>query len=426
MYGGVAPAAAPYSGAVQPYAAGGYAPSSNSYSNSSPSVTGSQFQWRWVERSTDSFAQFPGGFGGGGANPGGFGGAGGQGGANGRGGAGGAGGAGGQQQQNPYGTLLPQGTKLLPYPLTNSIIAFTTDEGMDTLRTLIKLLDKRAPNILIKVTKLIVSDNNSKSAGLDYNLGTPLFSINTDTGARTSAGTVQINYLGSNLGATLNALESKSNSRVVATPRIILPDGVPGTISDTTMSFYTIPAVNPGGIVGGIPVQVQQGPQVGLTIPLLTRLNWDGTITVYSFISDSQSGAALTIPGGSGGPPSSIEQVSFPVPGIRVENGDTIVLGGFATHTNDSSVSQVPILGDLPLIGSLFRNTTSSNTQQEALYFITVNVVDVHGQSLPPGADSVIRELTRIDAGEEGNEGAPVAGAEAGAAGPGAPLGGGL
>ena len=307
----------------------------------------------------------------------------------------GAGGTAAAAQQNPYGDLLPKGTKLLPNPNDDTILAFTTPDGLQTLKELVAALDVAPVNILIRVTKLIVSESSTDAVGLDYNLGTPLFTVATNTGAAGTPGTLNVSYLGSNISATLYALASRNNSRVVATPRIMLPNGVPGTISDLTVTPYVLPAVS-GGAFGGGPIQegVSGATVTGISIPILARLNGDGTITVYTFISDSQQGAAIAVSGGTG--PSPVSTVSFPVPGIRVENGDTIVLGGFSSQETDTSLKEVPVLGELPLIGSLFRTSINTHTRDEALYFITCNVVDVHGQTIPGGPDAVKHELSRM------------------------------
>ena len=61
---------------------------------------------------------------------------------------------------------------------------------------------------------------------------------------------------------------------------------------------------------------------------------------------------------------------------VLVNDGDTVVLGGIYETTENTSVSKVPLLGDLPLLGWLFRNTQTTNNKDELLIFVTPKIVD--------------------------------------------------
>jgi type IV pilus assembly protein PilQ len=60
---------------------------------------------------------------------------------------------------------------------------------------------------------------------------------------------------------------------------------------------------------------------------------------------------------------------------VQVENGGTVVLGGIFTQTEIDSVLKVPVLGDIPVLGSLFRSTRRTRDQTELLIFITPRIV---------------------------------------------------
>ncbi|TVL61101.1 hypothetical protein AYJ00_12055 [Shewanella algae] len=60
---------------------------------------------------------------------------------------------------------------------------------------------------------------------------------------------------------------------------------------------------------------------------------------------------------------------------VLVDNGETIVLGGIYQQNLISRVSKVPVLGDIPLVGFLFRNTSDKNERQELLIFVTPKIV---------------------------------------------------
>jgi type IV pilus assembly protein PilQ len=61
---------------------------------------------------------------------------------------------------------------------------------------------------------------------------------------------------------------------------------------------------------------------------------------------------------------------------VLVENGGTVVIGGIYEQTDRTDITKIPFLGDLPLIGNLFRNTTTSSRKTELLVFITPRIVN--------------------------------------------------
>ena len=61
---------------------------------------------------------------------------------------------------------------------------------------------------------------------------------------------------------------------------------------------------------------------------------------------------------------------------VLVENGGTVVIGGIYEQTDRTDITKIPFLGDLPLIGALFRNTTTSSQKTELLVFITPRIVN--------------------------------------------------
>ncbi|MEO1741963.1 MAG: type II and III secretion system protein, partial [Cyanobacteria bacterium J06629_9] len=81
---------------------------------------------------------------------------------------------------------------------------------------------------------------------------------------------------------------------------------------------------------------------------------------------------------------------------VRVRDGQTLVLSGIIEEQDRVTVSKVPILGDLPIIGALFRNTNNENSRRELIVLLTPQILDdsdqsVFGYSYTPGED--VQEL---------------------------------
>ena len=86
----------------------------------------------------------------------------------------------------------------------------------------------------------------------------------------------------------------------------------------------------------------------------------------------SDQGEMFTGPGGSQLP--AVNQQTLTTT-RTVMNGETIVVGGIIRKTENSSVTKIPLLGDLPLIGPLFRSTTKSTEDREMLIFLTPTII---------------------------------------------------
>ncbi|MDB5042237.1 MAG: hypothetical protein JWN27_2963 [Candidatus Eremiobacteraeota bacterium] len=65
---------------------------------------------------------------------------------------------------------------------------------------------------------------------------------------------------------------------------------------------------------------------------------------------------------------------------LRVRDGETIVLGGLFEDVDSETVTKLPILGDLPVLGSFFRNRQSSHTKDEVVFFITPRILSADGR----------------------------------------------
>jgi type IV pilus assembly protein PilQ len=66
---------------------------------------------------------------------------------------------------------------------------------------------------------------------------------------------------------------------------------------------------------------------------------------------------------------------------VRVRDGQTLVLSGIIQETERSSVNKIPILGDIPILGSLFRSTVNDNQRQELIVLLTPEILDDSDQS---------------------------------------------
>jgi type II secretory pathway component GspD/PulD (secretin) len=101
------------------------------------------------------------------------------------------------------------------------------------------------------------------------------------------------------------------------------------------------------------------------------RINADGTITLALFPQVSTVGRVRV---GARDLPRFDTQFVFTV--RRIRNGETMVLGGLVTRSDNSATTRVPLLSDLPVIGQFFRGRDRSVVETELLIFVTATILD--------------------------------------------------
>ena len=110
-----------------------------------------------------------------------------------------------------------------------------------------------------------------------------------------------------------------------------------------------------------VPVPVTQG------LIVLPRINGDESLTLFGTAISTSLGAPITGPNGESFP--NITQQTAPIQRI-IRNGDTMVISGLTSKNDVLTENRVPLLGDLPLIGNLFRSRNTTTSDAELLVFI--------------------------------------------------------
>ncbi|HTV41654.1 MAG TPA: hypothetical protein VMF08_13820 [Candidatus Sulfotelmatobacter sp.] len=354
-----------------------------------------------------SAQQRPGG--GGGFGGGGFGGFGGFGGGN-RGGFGGFGNnsATTGSQYNNNGTV---GSATIEVdPDTHNIIVIADRETAMQISNVIANMDAPKPQVLIKVVFLEVQLNNAEALGVQgsytpneswfnqitgfvtnftvvsnaivpesINPVRQTFNVNngfglpqTLAGATGNAGVYSV--LGSDFTATLQAIATAGKAQVLSRPSILARDGQPATILVgqlvplvTGLSYETIgTTVQPINNISYTPV--------GLQVNVTPFISPDNYVEMIVTPQDSEVDPTLTEPIGGG--------VNAPVIDTRqadtvviTPDGQTVVIGGMMANDKESSATKIPLLGDIPILGALFRYKANSDAKNELMIFLTPHVV---------------------------------------------------
>lgn len=298
------------------------------------------------------------------------------------GGAGGPGGGrGGGQGGQGGGTTLQAGTGLVPNsidfisydPTDNSIVVRGNEEDIAELQRYISLFDVAPRQVEIKVEFITTTESLDKSIGFDflYSRGTVLTGTAPGTFARASD-PVFLNFATGNVTTRMRTLLAEGKGKVVQSPILRTLNNQPASLNSQIVSWVFINQTffSNGTIINQAnPIQIPATTSLNIA----PRINDDNTITVYlnpqiqSFVGTTRG------PDGTELPNLSSQAISVVA---RVKNGETIVLGGLTDKNDNTNVSRVPLLSDLPIIGQFFRSTQRVKRNSDLLIFVTPRVVE--------------------------------------------------
>src|SRR5512145_231626 len=176
----------------------------------------------------------------------------------------------------------------------------------------------------------------------------------------------QFSFILFNSGATrflnleLSALEADGKGKIIASPRVLTADQVEALIEQGTEIPYQQATSS-----GATSVSFRKA---NLALKVKPQITPDGNIIMTLDVNKDQPGPTT---------PAGVQiNTKHVKTEVLVENGGTVVIGGIFEENDRTDVTKVPLLGDIPILGWLFKNTTSSTSKTELLVFITPRVVN--------------------------------------------------
>ena len=170
---------------------------------------------------------------------------------------------------------------------------------------------------------------------------------------------------GNLINLELSALEADNRGKVVSSPRVITGDNQKAHIEQGT----EIPYVTPGSANSPATVSFKKAV---LALDVTPQITPDGRVIMQVEIRKDSVGQLVNVQGGGQVPAIDTKNV---LTQIAVNNGDTAVIGGIYEEVIRNDKTQVPFLGDVPVLGNLFKTTTRSSQKTELLIFLTPRVV---------------------------------------------------
>lgn len=164
------------------------------------------------------------------------------------------------------------------------------------------------------------------------------------------------------IGLELSAMQAEDQGKIVSSPRILTADRTKAMITEGTEIPYQ--SVDDNGKAS------TTFKKANLSLAVTPQVTPEDDIIMDLDISKDTPNTKLTL---SAGPAIDNKTVKTQV---RVENGGTVVIGGIYVQDQNNVENKIPLLGDIPVIGHLFRNKSVSNNRRELLIFITPRIVE--------------------------------------------------
>ena len=268
---------------------------------------------------------------------------------------------------------------------TNTLIVTDTARKILEIRDLLGRLDVPARQVMIEARVVVATDGWSRDLGARLSLtGTTGRGATSDIGSKNILGgplelggraqgptlpgpsNFALSLLnvanGNLLNLELLALEADSKGKVISNPRVMTSNQKPAVILNGTQ----IPYITPGTANSPPTVTFKDAFLCLLVDPQI--LNNDSVILTVEVQKD-----AVRFISGISDPAIDTKRIKTQ---IRVNNGETLVLGGIYDGSQDTTVSKVPFLGDVPVFGNLFKTTTKENSKTELIIFLTPRIID--------------------------------------------------
>ena len=257
----------------------------------------------------------------------------------------------------------------------NAVWLRGSPDYIEHMKAMIAAIDVPLDSVVLETQFVELTESGARAIGIDFNNANgqiglitfhsgeavlPGFSQGCDSNGANCAGHV----ISAGLQAAIYAQISKGNGRIVSKPRIAAQSGSTAKII-TGDALPILTAITLSG-VNGVSQQVQY-VNVGVTLQIAPRVSNDGYVSSHVFCVVS------SVTGFSQGYPTISQREAETSATVR--DGDSFVIGGLSQDDVISNHSKVPLLGDIPLVGQLFRKDSATRSKTELYIVVTPHIV---------------------------------------------------
>ena len=304
-----------------------------------------------------------------------------------------------QEQNIDYKTVITS------HEETNSIVIRSNPQTIKTLTSIVEQLDIRRPQVFVEAIIVEISDESAQALGVDTiysgdaTNNTPIalsrfpsttspdllsLAISADDdsnlGANTSAASSLLSTRGlvagvgniidgeDNFAMLLSVLKDDSNSNILSTPSAVVMDNEEASL----LVGQEIP-VTTGESLGTnnlTPFRTTAREEIGIKLEVKPQINEADSVALF-IRQEVSSIAGSQLPNSSDLITNKREIETT----VLADNGEILVLGGLISEDIQESVNKVPLLGDLPIIGTLFRSSAKSVEQRNLMIFLRPTIL---------------------------------------------------
>ena len=271
---------------------------------------------------------------------------------------------------------------------SNKIIVTDVVEKIAEIRRVVEAFDVKEQQVLIEAKIIQIELTDNFELGVDWQaIFTGLDNLNVQMdfdvfdGEEVNKSLFTVGTIAHNsYAATLEALKSIGDTNVLSSPSIIVLNNqeakiLVGSTQPYVTSTTTTPSSGPTTTAETI-----NFIDVGVKLYVTPIVHRDGFITMKI---RPEVSSVLSVVETSGGNEIPVVKTSEAETTVRIKDGVTIVIGGLIEDSNSDTRKKVPILGDIPLLGAVFRNQDMSSTKTEIAIFLTPTIVSGE-ESLTP------------------------------------------
>jgi pilus assembly protein CpaC len=176
-----------------------------------------------------------------------------------------------------------------------------------------------------------------------------------------------VSYFKGGIGVVLNALSQKGYGKVLAEPNLVVRSGETGKFHVGTR----VPIQTVSGIGGGASVGITY-EEVGIRLDFKPEVLETGTIRLKIDPAEVSSIVSFLVFQGLVAPQIDTRTVST---SVDLKEGESLILAGLLSDDMKKNIQKIPLLGDIPILGALFRSSRDELTEKELVFFITPKMV---------------------------------------------------
>jgi type II secretory pathway component GspD/PulD (secretin) len=301
--------------------------------------------------------------------------------------------------------ISPNGPLIIPDSRQNAITIMGTAEQIALAESFIPTLDAQVPQVAIEASLIEITDDDNKNLAMRWGISDgqmqsgfnniPLTGTQNSSGATVPAGTGLVgmqtvdatdtnSFARSGIIFTTNPLSretdylvqlrslmSKNKAKILANPTVVAAHDTESIISivDEIVRRVTT-QIDPSGFS----TQTVEIGEAGIVMDILPKIGEDGTISmrlrpsVTSVLTQTRDtqGNLITL----------LSRRDLLTQNVRVKDGQTLIIGGLIQQRETSRVDKLPVGGDLPIVGAMFRASQGTNRRSELVLLITPHIIN--------------------------------------------------